>query len=251
MHVLTPGIMHRLGEMVESGRNGVALTAALNDLTGKERYLALELEGRRYDIGLKYGLLTAQLALALDGKIAMRCWPIWWKCLPFKENDSPSRQYNHRPGPVRMQSIAGRFLPGCFVEQLLAEGRDLETFRRRSENLYERVRALFFLYAIHRFHLPLKSGVKMRGFIPFQGHVHLLQRRFEEAIKVFLDSQEKDGPSDAIGHFRDCWGNSTGWFQFRGCFRHRVSCFAKTLRDGSSNHRGKSNTSNRKHEANS
>jgi UTP--glucose-1-phosphate uridylyltransferase len=60
MHVLTPAIMQRLGEMT--------LTAALNDLAGKERYFALELQGRRYDIGLKYGLLTAQLALAFDGK---------------------------------------------------------------------------------------------------------------------------------------------------------------------------------------
>ncbi|MGD0813920.1 MAG: sugar phosphate nucleotidyltransferase [Verrucomicrobiota bacterium] len=67
MHVLTPAVMHRLSEMTSSARNGVALTAALNDLAGKERYLALELQGRRYDIGLKYGLLTAQLALAFDG----------------------------------------------------------------------------------------------------------------------------------------------------------------------------------------
>ena len=28
----------------------------------------MELQGRRYDIGLKYGLLTAQLALAFEGK---------------------------------------------------------------------------------------------------------------------------------------------------------------------------------------
>jgi UTP--glucose-1-phosphate uridylyltransferase len=68
MHVLTPAVMHRLAEMVENARNGVALTAALNELAGKERYLALELQGRRYDIGLKYGLLTAQLALAFHGK---------------------------------------------------------------------------------------------------------------------------------------------------------------------------------------
>ena len=32
----------------------------------RERYLACELRGRRFDIGLKYGLLTAQLALALS-----------------------------------------------------------------------------------------------------------------------------------------------------------------------------------------
>ncbi len=102
------------------------------------------------------------------------------------------------PDPsVRNQSLDA-FCRGASLEQLMAEGRDLETFRRRSENLYERVRALFFLYAIHRFHLPLKPGVNLRGFIPFQGHVHLLQRRFEEAIKVFLGCQEKDGPSDAI-----------------------------------------------------
>jgi UTP--glucose-1-phosphate uridylyltransferase len=30
--------------------------------------LATELSGRRYDIGVKYGLLTAQMALALDGQ---------------------------------------------------------------------------------------------------------------------------------------------------------------------------------------
>jgi UTP--glucose-1-phosphate uridylyltransferase len=68
MHVLTPAIMQRLTEMAGAARNGVALSAALNDTADKERYLALELQGRRYDIGLKYGLLTAQLALALDGK---------------------------------------------------------------------------------------------------------------------------------------------------------------------------------------
>jgi UTP--glucose-1-phosphate uridylyltransferase len=37
-------------------------------LAGRERYLACELAGRRYDIGVKYGLLLAQLALAFDGK---------------------------------------------------------------------------------------------------------------------------------------------------------------------------------------
>jgi hypothetical protein len=90
------------------------------------------------------------------------------------------------------------FCRGASTQQLLAEADDLEAFRRRSENLYERVRALFFLYAIHRFHLPLKPGVNSRGFIPFQGHAHFLERRFEEAIKMFLACQEKDGPSDGI-----------------------------------------------------
>ena len=33
----------------------------------REKYLALELAGSRYDVGVKYGLLMAQMALALTG----------------------------------------------------------------------------------------------------------------------------------------------------------------------------------------
>ena len=102
------------------------------------------------------------------------------------------------PDPATRNQSLDAFCRKASLQELLAECRELETFRHHSENLYERVRALFFLYAIHRFHLPLKPGMQMRGFIPFQGHTHLLQRRFEEAIKVFLGGQEKDGPSDAI-----------------------------------------------------
>jgi hypothetical protein len=81
----------------------------------------------------------------------------------------------------------------------------LDAFRRRSDNLYVRVRALFFLYAIHRFYLPLKllershlSNRTARSLIPFKGYEHLLQRRFEEAIERFLAVQQAEGPSDAI-----------------------------------------------------
>lgn len=69
MHVLTPIIMKFLAEAVGPKSNGpVHLTAALARLRGSERYLACEVRGRRYDIGLRYGLLTAQLALALEGQ---------------------------------------------------------------------------------------------------------------------------------------------------------------------------------------
>ncbi len=87
-------------------------------------------------------------------------------------------------------------------DQLLEECAALDTFRRRSENLYERVRALFFLYAIHRFHLsrPASSlaGPVSHSLIPFQGYQHLLQRRFEEAIDHFLTVQQSRGQNDAI-----------------------------------------------------
>jgi len=69
MHVLTPAVMEMLAEEVaRAGSGGVHLTTALTKLARRERYLACELQGHRYDIGVKYGLLTAQLALALDGQ---------------------------------------------------------------------------------------------------------------------------------------------------------------------------------------
>jgi hypothetical protein len=39
-------------------------------------------------------------------------------------------------------------------EDLISECHALDQFRRAQESLYEKVRALFFLYALHRFHLP-------------------------------------------------------------------------------------------------
>ena len=95
------------------------------------------------------------------------------------------------------------------LDALLQQCAALDAFRRRSENLYERVRALLFLYAIHRFHLPEKllgasrptdhaSRLTNRSLIPFKGYEHLLQRRFEEAIDQFLAVQTAEGPSDAI-----------------------------------------------------
>jgi UTP--glucose-1-phosphate uridylyltransferase len=70
MHVLMPRVMALLGEeAARAGETGrVQLSATLSRLVEHERYLACELEGRRFDIGEKYGLLTAQLALALNGR---------------------------------------------------------------------------------------------------------------------------------------------------------------------------------------
>ncbi len=71
MHVLTAAVHRVLAGMFEKNagnEQGVHLRAALAQIAGSERYLAAELEGRRYDFGVKYGLLTAQLALALAGR---------------------------------------------------------------------------------------------------------------------------------------------------------------------------------------
>ena len=90
---------------------------------------------------------------------------------------------------LRNQSL-DKICSGLEVEQLLQECAALDAFRRRSENLYEKVRALFFLYAIYRFHIPAKLSHATRNtqhaLIPFKGYEHLLRRRFEEAIDTFL-----------------------------------------------------------------
>ena len=82
--------------------------------------------------------------------------------------------------------------------QLLQEASLLDHFRRHQDNLYDRVRALFFLASLHRFHLPSRPELPPGGHIPFHGYEQLLHRRFEEAIDTFLTAQSSHGPSDAL-----------------------------------------------------
>ena len=97
------------------------------------------------------------------------------------------------PDPAMRNRSLDAFCRSASLAELLAECASLDAFRRASDNLYERVRALFFLYAIHRFHIPLKPGLQAQGFIPWEGYAHLLQRRFEEAIDTFLRAQASAG----------------------------------------------------------
>lgn len=69
MHVLTPTILSVLRSTLESvpaGQN-IDLSSSLNRLAQTERYLAFKVDGSRYDISYKYGLLLTQLALSLSG----------------------------------------------------------------------------------------------------------------------------------------------------------------------------------------
>jgi UTP--glucose-1-phosphate uridylyltransferase len=68
MHVLPPSLVRILGEMVGTGAGSWPLSPALAHLARRERLVAFEALGRRYDLGAKYGLLTAQMALALSGQ---------------------------------------------------------------------------------------------------------------------------------------------------------------------------------------
>ena len=74
MHVLTPTVMELLAPKVEAARRDgargacVQLSPVLSELAERERYLAVEAPGRRCPVDVPYGLLTAQLALALSGR---------------------------------------------------------------------------------------------------------------------------------------------------------------------------------------
>ncbi|MFN2220987.1 MAG: UTP--glucose-1-phosphate uridylyltransferase [Candidatus Promineifilaceae bacterium] len=104
--------------------------------------------------------------------------------------------------PAQRDRSLDAYCRGATLAELLDECRALDLLRRESDNLYIRVRALFFLYAIHRFHLPLKAGLAAAGAstsqVPYEGYLNLLKRRFEEAIDIFLAVQEAEGPSDGI-----------------------------------------------------
>lgn len=70
MHVLTPTVMEILGRLASecpSDGQPILLSPALEVLAKRERYLAQELNGTRFNTGVKYGILFSQLALGLNG----------------------------------------------------------------------------------------------------------------------------------------------------------------------------------------
>ena len=90
------------------------------------------------------------------------------------------------------------FCKNASLEALLFEAGELEIYRKNEQNLYNRVRALFFLYAIHRFYIPINHKIDTKGLIPYLAYEHLLKRRFEEAIKIFLQLQAEYGANEGL-----------------------------------------------------
>jgi UTP--glucose-1-phosphate uridylyltransferase len=70
MHALVPAVFSILEDLVKRDAReagSIQLTTALNSLAARERYLALETKGTRHNVGVKYGVIEAQVALALAG----------------------------------------------------------------------------------------------------------------------------------------------------------------------------------------
>lgn len=87
---------------------------------------------------------------------------------------------------------------GQDLSQLLSAAADLDLYRRQEPNLYNRVRALFFLSALYRYEIPTHLTNQHQGLISHHGYEHLLSRRFLEAIDVFLAQQRESGISDGL-----------------------------------------------------
>jgi len=86
----------------------------------------------------------------------------------------------------------------CDRAGLEALAAQLEGYRSGASNFYNRVRSIFFLAALHRYFLPPHYPADASGSLPFAGHKHCLDRRFEEAIAIFLEHQRVQGSSDAL-----------------------------------------------------
>ncbi len=67
MHVLTQSVMEELKKSFSKNPERLPLTPSLCAAAQNERYLALEIKGRRFNIGEPYGLLNANLGMALAG----------------------------------------------------------------------------------------------------------------------------------------------------------------------------------------
>jgi UTP--glucose-1-phosphate uridylyltransferase len=68
MHVFSPSILDLLGKRFrEFPDQRLGLSESLNELSRSSKYLAIERNDMRFDIGQDYGLFKAQLALSLTG----------------------------------------------------------------------------------------------------------------------------------------------------------------------------------------
>ena len=98
---------------------------------------------------------------------------------------------------VRNRSIED-LLAGHTAGQLLVIAGELESFRTGSDNLYHRVRASLFLFFLYRFCLIGHTEIEPLGRISYEGVCCSFERKFEDALRLFLLDLEHDGCNENI-----------------------------------------------------
>jgi UDP-N-acetylglucosamine pyrophosphorylase/galactokinase/mevalonate kinase-like predicted kinase len=93
---------------------------------------------------------------------------------------------------LRNRSVTS-LLDGKNLNELISDAAELEAFRRRSGNLYHKVRAALFLFYIYRFRLQQHPDVSRHGIIPLDGVRAACNRDFEKAIDIYLSDNSSNG----------------------------------------------------------
>jgi len=82
--------------------------------------------------------------------------------------------------------------------ELLKALDQLDEFRKKTTNLYERVRASMYLYAAYRYLLMDNPAFDNEGTLPSDGFNDLLSRRFEKAINSFKQTIDRNGKNSTV-----------------------------------------------------
>jgi hypothetical protein len=103
------------------------------------------------------------------------------------------------PSQEARVGVLERFARDASFEELVAATRELQAFASAGQhNLYQRVRAIFQLYALYRYLLPARSELRRTGHIPPHGHELLLGRHYTAAVDAFLVAARSEGLSDPL-----------------------------------------------------
>ncbi len=98
---------------------------------------------------------------------------------------------------IRNRAI-GDLVGSMTTTALLQAAEELEAFRVRSKNLYERVRASIFPHWLYRYRIQEATDLPSSGTIPFDGFNDLMERRFEQAIAAFRGAIRASGPNGSV-----------------------------------------------------
>jgi UTP--glucose-1-phosphate uridylyltransferase len=82
MHVFTPTVMELLDRQVaridaSGDSESLMLSPTQAELAKRERYLAVEMEGTRFNIGVNTGCSSPSWPLPSTAATAKRSWPVW------------------------------------------------------------------------------------------------------------------------------------------------------------------------------
>jgi len=121
MHVLTPTVFDLLDQLVRDNtreHGQIQLTTALSALARREKYLAIETRGSRFNLGVKFGVVEAQIALAMAGGDRERILAVLDESLTRLEQNSSRRSDPTASGPLDVP-------PSLLIMTMASTGRTL------------------------------------------------------------------------------------------------------------------------------